>query len=355
MAKLFGIEFAPLWIPLERRLQTLAAFQFISMFLFYGLLSFLLTYYLIAYTRFWWVGVLYLVWYVIDQPKVHKGGRRHLLAVGKYIGFFAVRKWKIWNYFRDYFPIQMIKTCDLDPTKCYIFGYHPHGLVSIGAFCSFVTDAGGFPSAFPGLTSYLLTLRCWFYFPFLREVLLFAGLSASSRENIDSLLRTPDGTQRTGKCVVIVVGGAQEALYANPGSHTLVLSKRFGFIKKAIQHGSPLVPVFAFGENDLFFQKLAPEGSFMRKCQNAVRKIFTFSTPLFWGRGVFNYTFGLLPRRQPVSVVIGGPVEPKRVLDCPSAEEIQELHGRYVQALVSLFEEHKARFGLPEDAHLDIL
>jgi hypothetical protein len=57
----------------------------------------------------------------------------------------------------------------------------------------------GFSCLFPGLTSILLTLRCWFYFPLLREVLLFAGMSASSKENIDSLLAAPDGAPKTGK------------------------------------------------------------------------------------------------------------------------------------------------------------
>jgi hypothetical protein len=143
MAKLFGIEFAPLLIPLDRRLQTLAVLQFLSMFLFYGFLSFVLTYYMIFHTRFWWLALLYLTWYVIDQPKVHKGGRRHMLAIGKYIGLFDVRKWTLWNYFRDYFPMKLVKTAELDPASSYIFGYHPHGIISMGAFCGFGTDACG--------------------------------------------------------------------------------------------------------------------------------------------------------------------------------------------------------------------
>ena len=86
MARIFGIDFAPLWIPLDRRLQTLAVFQFISMFLGYGFLCIFINYYIYFHTRYWWFAVLYFIWYVIDQPKVHKGGRRHLLAIGKYIG-----------------------------------------------------------------------------------------------------------------------------------------------------------------------------------------------------------------------------------------------------------------------------
>ena len=188
-------------------------------------------------------------------------------------------------------------------------------------------------------------------------MLLFGGLSASSRENIDSLLRRPDdGTPRSGKAVIIVVGGAQEALYARPGALSLVLARRFGFVRKALQHGSPLVPCFAFGENDLFMQTVAPEGSFLRRVQDAFRKVFTFSTPMFWGRGVFNYSFGILPRRQPVTVVVGAPIEieggPR---ESPSTEDIQSLHAQYVEALVDLFEKHKLEHGLAETDHLEII
>ena len=264
----------------------------------------------------------------------------------------------MWNYFRDYFPIRLIKTADLDPSRSYLFGYHPHGIVSVGAFCSFVTDAGGFHDLFPGITAYLLTLRCWFFFPFLREVLLFGGLSVASRQNIDSLLRrSADGAPRVGKAVVLVVGGAQEALYARPGALTLVLAKRFGFIKKSLQHGVPLVPCFAFGENNLFMQNVAEPGSWTRKIQDFLRKVFSFSTPMFWGRGIFNYSFGVLPRRLPVTVVVGAPVEPEGVgpNESPTAEEIQRHHANYVQALVELFEKHKLENGLEESDHLEII
>jgi len=371
MARIFGIDFAPLWIPLDRRLQTLAVFQFISMFLGYGFLCVFINYYIYFHTRFWWLAVLYFVWYVIDQPKVHKGGRRHLLAIGKYIGLFAVRKWRVWNYFRDYFPIRLIKTADLDPSRSYLFGYHPHGIVSVGAFCSFVTDAAGFHRLYPGLTAHLLTLRCWFFFPLLREVLLFGGLSVASRQNIDSLLLRQStvgqisqksglqssGTPRVGKAVVLVVGGAQEALYASPGTRTLVLAKRFGFIKKSLQHGVPLVPCFAFGENDLFSQNVAAPGSWTRKIQDFLRKMFSFSTPMFWGRGIFNYSFGVLPRRVPVTVVVGAPVEPEGGVahGVPTTEQIQKHHAKYAEALVELFERHKLEYGLGETDHLEII
>ena len=48
-----------------------------------------------------------------------------------------------------------------------------------------------------------------------------------------------------------MVGGAPEALLAEPGKPEIILNARKGFIKLALQLGTDLVPVFGFGENDI--------------------------------------------------------------------------------------------------------
>lgn len=64
-----------------------------------------------------------------------------------------------------------------------------------------------------------------------------------------------------------------------------------------------LVPVFSFGENDLYNQAENPEGSMLRKMQEKVKSIFGISPPMFYGRGVLNYNFGLIPHRIPINTV----------------------------------------------------
>lgn len=63
------------------------------------------------------------------------------------------------------------------------------------------------------------------------------------------------------------------------------------------------MPVFAFGENDLFDQVENPHGSFLRSVQNKVKEFMGFSTPLFHGRGMFQYNIGVLPYRKPINVI----------------------------------------------------
>ena len=66
---------------------------------------------------------------------------------------------------------------------------------------------------------------------------------------------------------------------------------------------SCLVPVFAFGENDLFNQVSNPPGSMLRKIQDKIQSMIGFAPVLFYGRGIFQYTFGMIPHRRPVHVV----------------------------------------------------
>lgn len=69
-----------------------------------------------------------------------------------------------------------------------------------------------------------------------------------------------------------------------------------------------LVPVFSFGENELFKQVANPKGSWLRNVQEKMQKIMGFALPLFHARGVFQYSFGLIPYRQPIHTVGEFPV-----------------------------------------------
>ena len=161
---LFGVQFAPLNIPLERRLQTLAVFQWTLCFLLLGFSCLGLTVYLL-FTKYYFVVLLYSVWYVYDWKKQEKGGRSS----------DWVRRWKIWEYYRDFFPIKLIKVADLDPSRNYILGYHPHGIMAFGAFNNFATEATGFSRLFPGLKSRVLILAGQFFFPVHREYVMSSG------------------------------------------------------------------------------------------------------------------------------------------------------------------------------------
>jgi hypothetical protein len=105
-----------------------------------------------------------------------------------------------------------------------------------------------------------------FLVPFFRDFLMAVGLVDANKSTIMGLLER-------GVSVLVMVGGAEESLYARPGAHDLVLSRRRGFVRCALQAGAHLVPVYTFGENELYDQVPNPEGSRLRRLQDAFKNL----------------------------------------------------------------------------------
>jgi len=253
----------------------------------------------------------------------------------------------------------------------YIFGYHPHGVISMGAMGTFATNAirnepwkpplpflkpffhdpSKGERLLPGIGNvFPLTLTTQFTIPFYRDYLLSLGLTSASAKNIKSLINNGDNS------VCIVVGGARESLLNNMvSSHTkvgrgykgkeivadsvhedentnealnngdsdessiksangkrqcrLVLNNRKGFVKLAIELGNiSLVPTFAFGEVDIYKLTIPKKDSWGYKFQQWVKLNFQFTIPFFSARGVFIYDFGFLPYRNPINICMGRPI-----------------------------------------------
>lgn len=426
------INVAPLNIPIRRRLEmvgiiwhTICIPTFVSLFF--------LT---LSLGPFAWVGVIlpyFLWWYLIDL---------HTPTNGKVA--YRSRDWMknfiVWDWFVDYFPIRVHKSCELEPTfsdviieddvvpddeedliseqsrtgvdklfkflglrkrlnddsdassLCslqeslstrrkvkrmstgprYIFGYHPHGVISMGVFGTFATnalrnepyepplrllkpffhDSSKGERLFPGIgTVFPLTLTTQFIVPYYRDYILGMGLTSASAKNIKSLISNGDNS------ICVVVGGAQESLLNDmvaattvPGRYgksnlpndsdtdsefdpqrkieenkeetgvkkiELVLNKRKGFVKIAIELGNvSLVPTFGFGEADIYRINKPKPGSFGEMFQSWMKRTFQFTVPFFSARGVFIYDFGFLPYRNPINVCFGWPIHiPAGLLD----------------------------------------
>ena len=225
MAKAFGIEWAPLKTPVRRRRQTFVVWLVSTLFLFGHVLCIilcLLMLYFNIYTRVF--VLLYLGWaFIIDKNTPHRGGR--FLPFARRLG--------IWKHYVEFFPLNLIKTHDLDPSKNYLFGCHPHGVMGFGTSGNFATEATGFSKLFPGVITHLITLNIQFRIPILRELLMAMGICSASKESLNHIL-TQMGP---GHSCVVVVGGAAEALEARPGNFKLVLKNRKGFVKLALKSG----------------------------------------------------------------------------------------------------------------------
>ncbi|CDZ97886.1 diacylglycerol o-acyltransferase [Phaffia rhodozyma] len=303
--------------------------------------------------RLWPLLIPYLIWvFYIDRAPVLGGRPKRWL-----------RRMGIWKHFANYYPVSLVQEASLPLDRKYIFGYHPHGVIGMGAFAKFVksyfliffngysqqkfsfpsilhhsfaTEGTNFSKIFPGIEPHLLTLAPNFKIPLYRDLLLLLGMCSVSKRSCSSILRKgPPGT-----AIVIVVGGATESLRAHPGTADLTLKSRMGFIKIAINEGVDLVPVFSFGENDIYDQLANERGTQIYKLQKRFQSIFGFTLPLFHGRGLFNYSVGLMPYRQPIVSVAGRPI---RVVQCnnPTSEQLQETQGRYIEELLRIWDTYK--------------
>lgn len=161
-----GLKWAPLPLQLERGRQTAAMLYFLFLYFILPPVSVLLLLYLLL-TPLYWVSIGYGTWMIYDvcilKTSSRGGGRRWLWNM------------KAWQYISDYFPVSLEKTADLDPSKNYILGYHPHGFIALGDLINFLSNATGFQEKFPGILPYPLTLTSTLLIPLSREISLCMG------------------------------------------------------------------------------------------------------------------------------------------------------------------------------------
>ncbi|KAK5970495.1 hypothetical protein GCK32_002701 [Trichostrongylus colubriformis] len=325
----FGIDFSPLFEPWDEQKLVLGVLCHFVLTYMLSIVGFLMPFILLL-TLQWHILLLYGIWYYYDRNSPKRGG-----YASEWAQRLTVHKW-----FSDYFPVTLHKTVDLPRDRNYLIGCHPHGIIAMSVFANFATNGTGKYEKFPGIRFSVCTLASNFKIMIRRELLLLLGLIDPSKESIEYVLNSSE----TGRAVVIVVGGAEEALEAHPGTHTLVLKSRKGFAREALKTGAYLVPVYSFGENDIFEQVDNPKDSALRRFQSWVKRLGGFTFPWFYGRGILQLNFGYLPYRKPIDTVVGAPIPVQKVTN-PTQEQIDSLHQLYIEKLDQLFEEHKQRFG----------
>ncbi|KAJ3208867.1 hypothetical protein HK099_008636 [Clydaea vesicula] len=212
----------------------------------------------------------------------------------------------------------------------FLMGLHPHGVLGYSHLALFTSNHSNYTELFPKIKMHIGTLNVNLIAPFLRETLLTRGFISVNKGSITHTLN-----ESKNNAVGIIIGGAKESLYAVPGRNTVVLKNRKGFVKLAIENGASLVPVYSFGENNLYKQV---QNSTLKKIQDYLTKYLSFAPVIFYGR------WGTpMPFKRSVVSCVGSPI-PVKKNENPTKEEIDFYHQEYIKGLTDLFNKYKNKF-----------
>jgi len=249
-----------------------------------------------------------------------------LVKQGNNMNWLERRASQFWRRHFDYFPISVIFDGDgLKANKQYIFGVHPHG-IHCWPLNVFAFHSSDFYQKMKGMKMTGVAATVMFKIPVVRELFLLMGYRDAGRRTCQKVLEQ-------GGSLYICTGGESESLATKNGVDAVVLEGRKGFIRLALSYGTPLVPVYGIGNNELY-TTLHPFPKFRRM----LSKRFHIAIPLFYGR-----LFSPLPYCRPVKVLIGAPIEvpaPATKGEKPRDALVDEYHAKYVSALKALHAKH---------------
>jgi len=240
-------------------------------------------------------------------------------------------EWRIWRFVKWYFSLKVVGEQKLE-NRQYIIGVHPHGFLPIGTMTALLTPvANAKEVVFNGVAPLSLAASMCFYIPIYRDFCLAAGFVDAARYNALRILNS-------GGTLMLVPGGATEALYCYPGKHVAYLKSRKGFIKLALETGAWLVPVYSFGEVELYGQ-MSASFPLIKKLQKKFQAVFGLSLPI---------VTNLIPRCKAITPCVGRPI-PVQKVDHPTDAQVTALLEQYSRGLLEVFNKHAPDY-IPNEA-----
>lgn len=214
----------------------------------------------------------------------------------------------------------------------YVIVWHPHGQFTITAlyFLSY-----WWAQSYPIKNLYVCVADLLLRVPGLAEFLLLCNARSGNSKTFGGLLAK-------GCSVAIQPGGIMEQVHTDATQEAVFFAPRLGFVRLAIKHGKPLLPLYAFGENQLY-----ETSDKVRGINMWLYRKFKMGTLFVWGRGGLLVSPALPnPAVLPVPgsgvhVRWGDPVEVGPADDNPTDEKVKEVFDRYCAALTKLFDAHK--------------
>jgi Diacylglycerol acyltransferase len=195
--------------------------------------------------------------------------------------------------------------------QTHVFAMAPHGALPVGA-----AVLRPQLSRFNWLTRKIMVgaADAVFFLPFVREFFLAFGTVKADKKTCLYQLKK-------GNSILLLPGGIREQLtVCDPNKEdVVVLSDRKGFVKLALETGSPIVPVYVFGERKAF----KVNGWVTRVVSRFLKRVFNIGVPLVAGRWLVT----LMPFPGPVTLVFGRPIHVPQDFKRPIDELEKDHHG----------------------------
>eukprot|EP01089_Gocevia_fonbrunei_P019045 TRINITY_DN6601_c0_g1_i1.p1 TRINITY_DN6601_c0_g1~~TRINITY_DN6601_c0_g1_i1.p1 ORF type:complete len:387 (+),score=25.70 TRINITY_DN6601_c0_g1_i1:160-1320(+) len=202
--------------------------------------------------------------------------------------------------------------------KQYLFVEFPHGVIPFG----FILRITISHLILPGLRIEQVIASTLLMVPIISHLCRWLGAHPATKKEINSIIDR-------GSSVSLLPGGVAEIFLSSKETEKIFLKNRKGFVKIALERGLSLVPVYHFGNTQLY--DYCGLSSLSRKVR--------ISCLAFYGR-----FFSPIPYQHPIMMVVGRPIEVKRV-ENPTEAEVDDLHAKFVGELKNLFDKYKAQFG----------
>ncbi len=140
----------------------------------------------------------------------------------------------------------------------------------------------------------------------------------------------------------------------------MYLKNRLGFCRVALETGASLVPIYSFGENDIYndsFRHVYSQFNDFRRLKFSVAGVKSFAPYVFKVALAFLaclvYLTFVVPKKRAINTVVGPPIHVTKC-EAPSEEQIAQLHHTYCTELTRLFDENKAKY-YAKTARLEII
>lgn len=167
----------------------------------------------------------------------------------------------------------------------------------------------------------------YFMLPFIKDIIPLLNAIPSDEYSIRDTLQT--------ESISITLGGVDEMRRSSPKDLQLVVRKRRGIFKIALEMGVPIVPILTYGEQEIF-----PESDLgiLKMYNELMYEWFRFRIPFPTVNSVINWSRLSQTALEPIVSYTGKPIRTKKILN-PTEQQIKKLRDLYIQRLQDLFDE----------------